>query len=100
MNCLWQARLDVPENKPVLVAPLFPQLLDKLVEVLSGLSEARWHLRTDCPAWDVHGVALHLVDVELGNISDLRDTYAGPLIQASTWEELVESLNAKNEAWG
>ena len=89
----------MPEDEPILVASLFPQLLEELVELLSGLSEANWRLGTDCPAWDVHGVALHLLDVELGNVSREHDDHAGPPLQASTWEKLVEGLNAQNEAW-
>lgn len=75
---------------------LFPEVRQGLTELLAGLDEAEWLLPTVCPGWDVKDVALHLLGVEIHNVSRRRDGVAtGP----GPGEDLVEWLNAHNEAW-
>jgi uncharacterized protein (TIGR03083 family) len=57
---------------PILVSDLFPELLDALLRLLGSLSTDAWQRPTVCPGWCVHDVALHLLGVEVGNLSRRR----------------------------
>lgn len=64
--------------------------------MLAGLAADEWMAATACPGWTVHGVALHLLGVELGNVSVRRDRWAlgpGAGEDPGTW------LNAFNQRW-
>jgi uncharacterized protein (TIGR03083 family) len=88
--------LMAPE--PVLVADLFPELLDALLELLAGLPAADWNKATVCSGWRVRDVALHLLGGEIGNLSRRRDGHVlGASIQA--WDELVTTINDWNQSW-
>jgi uncharacterized protein (TIGR03083 family) len=84
--------------QPILVADLFPDVLNELVSLLSGLSEAEWQLPTVCSGWSVKDVALHMLGGEIGNLSRRRDGFS---LNASinSFEELVVFLNAWNQGW-
>jgi len=84
--------------QPILVVDLFPEILDELLRLLGGLSADAWHRPTACPGWCVKDVALHLLGVEVGNLSRRRDGHAVAASIAS-WEELVTFINDFNEAW-
>jgi uncharacterized protein (TIGR03083 family) len=88
----------VKTPEPVLVADLFPEVLEALLELLSGLSAAEWNKGTACSGWSVKGVALHLLGGEIGNLSRRRD---GHVLKASGqgWKELVTMLNDWNQDW-
>jgi hypothetical protein len=45
-SCLEAAR-------PVLVADLFPEMLEALLELLTGLSADEWNKATVCSGWSV-----------------------------------------------
>jgi uncharacterized protein (TIGR03083 family) len=76
--------------------PLFSLLRAELAGLLTSLSDGDWGRATACPGWDVHGVAAHLLGVELGNVSVRRDGWGlGP----SPGENLDVWLNAFNEQW-
>lgn len=84
--------------KPILVADLFPEILERLLALLSGLDRADWHKPTICTGWSVKDVALHLLGVEIGNLSVRRDGHvANEPIQDR--DELVEFVNAWNQDW-
>ena len=86
--------------QPVIVAELFPEILDALLELLSSLSAEDWQQPTVCPGWSVKDVALHLLGGELGNLSRRRDGYSLALgTPTSTWEELVIAINDWNQGW-
>jgi hypothetical protein len=53
---------------------------------------------TACPGWSVKDVALHLLGVEVGNLSRRRDGQA-VAVSITGWEELVTFVNDFNEAW-
>ncbi len=84
--------------KPILVVDLFQETLDSLLNLLSGLTNEEWGNPTTCSGWSVKDVALHLLRVEIGNLSSRRDLYSsGPRI--SDWENLVKRVNSMNEKW-
>ena len=57
------------EPEPILVADRFSELLDALLELLSGLSPAEWEQPTVCAGWSVRDVALHLLGDDVGMLS-------------------------------
>jgi uncharacterized protein (TIGR03083 family) len=76
--------------------PLLPLLRAELVALLTGLDRDDWARPTACPGWTVHGVAAHLLGVELGNVSGRRDRWGrGP----GPGEDLDSWLNAFNQQW-
>lgn len=89
--------VDVPA--PVLVADLFPGLLEELLGVLRLLSAEQWQQTTACPGWSVHDVALHLLADDAGILSGQRDGYYPARGQIADWEELVAFINERNEQW-
>jgi len=88
--------LDLPQ--PILVANLFPDVLAELLSLLKSLSDEDWQKPTVCEGWSVKDVALHLLGVEVGNLSRRRD---GHKINQNinTWEELVVAVNDSNQSW-
>lgn len=94
MERTW--RLQPPQ--PLLVVDLFPEILDALLSLLGGLSADAWQRPTVCPGWYVKDVALHLLGVEVGNLSRRRDGHA-VAASITSWDELVTWLNDFNEAW-
>ena len=88
--------LRVP--KPVIVIDLFQETLNQLIGLLSDLTEAEWDAATICTGWSVKDIALHLLGVEIGNISFRRDQHnLGRTI--SDWDELVNYINIWNQEW-
>jgi uncharacterized protein (TIGR03083 family) len=88
----------VRSPQPLLVVDLFPAILDELLKLLGGLAADEWEKSTVCPGWCVKDVALHLLGVEVGNLSRRRDGHA-VAVSITSWEALVTWLNAFNEAW-
>lgn len=84
--------------RPIIVVDLFPEILDELIGLLTGLSAEEWSKPTACPGWSVKDVALHLLGVEVGNLSRRRDGHALDVSLAS-WEELVTFVNDWNREW-
>ena len=83
---------------PIMVIDLFPEILDELLSLLSGLSTEEWAKPTACPSWSVKDVALHLLGDDIGILSRQRDGFSFDLpIQG--WEELVALINTGNETW-
>ena len=78
------------------VLPLFPALRSELIALLEGLSPRAWQAPTACPGWSVHGVASHLLGVEVGNVSVRRDGWRlspGPGEDPDRW------LGGFNQQW-
>jgi uncharacterized protein (TIGR03083 family) len=78
------------------VRDLLPQLRAELMVMLGTLSGEEWDMPTACPAWSVHGVASHLLGVEIGNVSIRRDRWGlgpGPGDDLDVW------LDAFNQQW-
>jgi uncharacterized protein (TIGR03083 family) len=92
-------RMNVLEPpQPIIVVELFPEILGELLDLLSSLSGEDWQKATACPDWTVTDVALHLLGVEVGNLSLRRDGHA---LDASItgWDELVIFINDWNRGW-
>jgi len=76
--------------------PLVPRLRAELAALLTSLTGDDWAQPTACPGWSVHDVALHLLGVELGNVSVRRDRWRqGP----AAGEDLDAWLNRFNQQW-
>jgi uncharacterized protein (TIGR03083 family) len=84
---------------PILVADLFPEVLDALLGVLASLTPAEWQLPTACPGWSVHDVALHLLGDDVGMLSIRRDGYRTGGASIAGWDELVMFINDQNARW-
>lgn len=84
---------------PVIVAPLFPELLTALLELLRGLDPEEWSRPTVAEGWSIHDVALHLLGDEIGMLSRKRDNYREATPHLDSWEELVRWLNTRNNEW-
>jgi hypothetical protein len=76
---------------PTIVVALFPEILNELVRLLSGLSAEEWQKPTVCAGWSVKDVALHLLGGEIGNLSRRRDGHAQSA-SISRWQEWSRSL--------
>jgi len=75
---------------------LFRPLLDDLCSLLGDLSTDDWSRPTACPGWSVHGVASHLLGIEVGNVSVRRDGWRlGP----APGEALDPWLDEFNNQW-
>ena len=83
---------------PIMVIDLFPEILDELLSLLSGLSAEEWAKPTACPSWSVKDVALHLLGDDIGILSRQRDGFSSDL-PVQGWEELVALINTGNETW-
>ena len=70
--------LPIRPPRPIDVAALFPELHRRLIDLLAGLDEEEWNRPTICTGWTVKDVALHMLGVDLGNLSTLRDEFADP----------------------
>lgn len=91
---------------PVSVIDLFPGERERLLTLLSGLSDAEWAAPTACPGWSVHDLALHLLADDVSRLSRGRDGFRGEAdagaaagVDASHWEQFVTVINRYNEAW-
>ncbi len=86
--------------EPVLVADLFPEMLDALLSLLQGLPTDDWARQTSCSRWSVKDVALHLLGGEVGILSRQRDRFQLPAGKTITeWPDLVAFINAINDTW-
>ena len=80
--------------------PLFPVLEEKLIELLSGLTEEEWQVQTVAKLWKVKDVAAHLLDGNLRGLSISRDGYFGEkAADIHSYQDLVNFLNGLNLSW-
>ncbi|MET4104838.1 maleylpyruvate isomerase N-terminal domain-containing protein [Hymenobacter sp. UYP22] len=80
--------------------PLFPELDNRLLEVLRSLNSTDWQRPWRGWGWTVHDVALHLLDGSLRSVSMLRDGHfvgAGPA--SGAYADVVTYLNQLNKSW-
>jgi uncharacterized protein (TIGR03083 family) len=86
------------DPQPILVADLFPETLESLLDLLSQLSNEDWNRSTVCSKWSVKDIAAHLLGGKLGILSRKRDAYTlGTDI--SNWTDLVNLINTLNDTW-
>jgi uncharacterized protein (TIGR03083 family) len=88
--------LQPPE--PILVVERFPEILNSLIQLLNLLEPEDWGKPTVCEGWSVKDVALHLLGIEIGNLSSRRDGYWNGK-SLSSWDELVAFINQWNQEW-
>jgi len=77
---------------------LFPEILERLLALLSDLSVEDWAKPTACSPWSVKDVALHLLGDDVHILSSQRDSHSSAVSVAS-WEELVTFVNDQNALW-
>ena len=74
-----------------------------LLDLLSGLSEADWQRPTECPAWTVQQLALHILGDDLSLLARQRDTTPkqGLILFAESHPGLtfMQLLDGFNEQW-
>lgn len=76
--------------------PLFPRVRAALADLLGNLGPGEWSAPTVCEGWDVKDLALHVLGIEVGNVSRSRD---GVGIGPPSGTSLAEWLDAFNEEW-
>jgi uncharacterized protein (TIGR03083 family) len=87
------------QPQPILIADRFLEILDALLDVLSGLTPAEWQQPTACAGWSVHDVALHLLGDDVGMLSSRRDGYRTGNVSIAGWDALVAFINEQNARW-
>jgi uncharacterized protein (TIGR03083 family) len=87
------ARLDL--------LPLYPVERGELLAFLSDLQPDEWAAPTECPAWSVKGIALHLLADDLSLLSRQRDDEPpGVAIEpGASFDELFVALDRFNDRW-
>ncbi|MGZ4714379.1 MAG: maleylpyruvate isomerase family mycothiol-dependent enzyme [Acidimicrobiia bacterium] len=74
-----------------------------LCDLLAGLTAEQWSTTTECPAWTVRGVALHVLGDDLSLLARQRDAEVPSLLtEASlpTWDGAPPAvLDRFNERW-
>lgn len=84
---------------PILVADLFPPLLESLLALLSSLTDEEWDRPVFAPGWTVKDVALHLLGNDVGMLSGGRDGFVTSDVPGERWNDLVDWLNRRNDLW-
>ena len=84
------------EPPPIVVTDLFPDLLEHLLTLLSGLSAQDWAQPTACAGWSVKEVALHLLGGDAGILSRKRDRFAPSTQPIHTTDDLVALIDGLN----
>ena len=84
------------------VIDLYPEERGLLLELLSDLGPKDWDRETECPAWSVKGIALHLLGDDLSLLSRQRDEAPPGVVFDVTvgkWQGLMGGLDEFNERW-
>ena len=75
---------------------------DALLTLLRGLGDDDWARSTECPAWSVKQIALHLVGDDLSLLSRQRDQATNGLVlfaEDHPGADVPQLLNGFNEQW-
>lgn len=78
---------------------LFPELDQKLIELLRSLTPEEWHKPTVARMWTVKDVAAHLLDGNVRVISGRHGHRTPPDREINSYEDLVAFLNQFNADW-
>ncbi|MCJ7624275.1 MAG: maleylpyruvate isomerase family mycothiol-dependent enzyme [Anaerolineaceae bacterium] len=84
--------------EPIIVVELFPEILERLLELLGGLSAAEWEKPTACAGWSIKDVALHLLGDDIGILSRKRDGYSQSA-DVGDLKDLISLIKEWNETW-
>jgi uncharacterized protein (TIGR03083 family) len=93
---------DPDRALPVDVRALLLPERDAFVELLGGLDPGGWGSPTECPAWSVQGVALHVLGDDLSLLARQRDAATQGLVLFAEGREGLgfrELLDGFNEQW-
>jgi uncharacterized protein (TIGR03083 family) len=73
----------------------------ELLGLLATLDAGAWDLPTECPAWSVKGIVLHLLGDDLSLLSRQRDGAPSGtgIVPGSSFDELFVLLDRFNERW-
>jgi uncharacterized protein (TIGR03083 family) len=85
-----------PES--IIVVDLFPEILDRLLELLGGLCAAEWEKPTACAGWSVKDITLHLLGDDVGILSRKRDGHSLPA-DIGGMKDLIRLINEWNATW-
>ncbi|MEO8749435.1 MAG: maleylpyruvate isomerase N-terminal domain-containing protein, partial [Allobranchiibius sp.] len=91
--------MDLNQVPPTDVRPLLTRDRVDLLGLLRTLSPQQWNAASEAPGWNVKGLALHLLDDDLGLLSRQRDHDYSNLLAMDDHETLVTALATKNERW-
>jgi len=83
-------------SPPIPVAHLFDPLDQKLLALLSSLTEEEWQSPTIAKQWNVKDIAAHLLDGNIRVLSMSRDGFFG--LNPGD-KDLLAFLNEINEDW-
>ena len=75
---------------------------ERLIEMLSDLDDAQWALPTECPAYDVKGIATHVLGDDFSLLSRQRDAAENGLVRVAAGmpgASFMELLNTFNDQW-
>jgi hypothetical protein len=73
---------------------------ERLLTLLTSLSDAQWALPTAAPQWPVKDVALHLLDVDLSWLARDRDNdHSGTIPVPADRDAFVRGLAQRNQRW-
>jgi uncharacterized protein (TIGR03083 family) len=92
------------ERMPVVdTRHLFLPERQALLKLLATLTTDQWQVPTICDGWTVHDVALHLLWVDISNISRRRDGYFGRAqdnpVDIYDLNTLIRFVNTLNSNW-
>ena len=82
--------------QPIFTAQLFPQLEEKLIELLRSLGPEDWEAQTLAPKWKVKDVAAHLLDTQVRKLAAARHGYKPENSKKLTPERLISLINSLN----
>jgi hypothetical protein len=74
----------------------------RLLDTLTVLSPDEWAMSTECPAWDVKGIALHILGDDFSLLSRQRDEAVNSLVLTALdlpGADFRMLLNEFNERW-
>ena len=85
------------------VVPLLPGERAELIDLLASLDDPDWDRPTECPAWNVKGVALHVLGDDLSLLARQRDAMVPSVLTEPSqpaWDGApVGPLDRFNERW-
>jgi uncharacterized protein (TIGR03083 family) len=82
--------------QPIFTAHLFPQLEEKLIELLRSLAPEDWEKQTLAPKWKVKDVAAHLLDTQVRKLGAARRGYKSENSKKLSPEKLLTLINSLN----
>lgn len=74
----------------------------RLIELLSSLDDSQWSLPTECPAYDVKGIATHVLGDDFSLLSRQRDAAENGLVRVAAGmpgASFMELLDTFNDQW-